>query len=518
VLRTAQQAIKATLDAANLQCDNFQRGGGSQDDNNAGQLAHLSLRGYPEGAFYSDGSARDAICVTTQPRSRLTRQVENPRRFPMAIRPPYSLVNLTRAFLAGPWTRRSLVRRGNRACPGLGNWIRVTVRQLLTAFGTEAAPSHDGLLSFFWPALKATAANLTLGKHFWFPMTMLPRGGPAQTWNVPPVTTAGQLAQWLGVSPAHLDWLADVRGLAAKQQSSKLRHYVCHWQPRRRGRFRLVESPKQKLKSIQRKILHEILDRIPPHSAVHGFRPGRSILTYAAPHVGQQIVLRFDLRDFFPSIRSSRVHALFRTAGYPEEVARLLTGLCTSRIPLEVWEERPDPRGGDYKMGELLREPHLPQGAPTSPALANLCAYHLDVRLDGLAHSLQAVYTRYADDLAISGGEMLERCARRVQVAVAVIAFEEGLEMHFRKSRFMRRGVCQQLAGIVVNECPNLRRRVYDELKAILTNCVRHGPNTQNLAGHSDFRSHLLGRIAHFSMVHPHRGKKLRALFEKIEW
>jgi RNA-directed DNA polymerase len=89
-------------------------------------------------------------------------------------------------------------------------------------------------------------------------------------------------------------------------------------------------------------------------------------------------------------------------------------------------------------------------------------------------------------------------------VAVAVIAAEEGFELHFQKSRFMRREVCQQLAGVVVHERPNVRRAVFDELKAILTNCVRHGPHTQNRAKHADFRGHLLGRIAH--VVHPSHG------------
>jgi hypothetical protein len=140
------------------------------------------------------------------------------------------------------------------------------------------------------------------------------------------------------------------------------------------------------------------------------------------------------------------------------------------------------------------------------------------VRLSKLAESTGANYTRYADDLAFSGGEKLARSARRFQVAVAVIAAEEGFALHFQKSRFMRRGVRQQLAGIVVNERPNVRRAVYDELKAILTNCIRHGPESQNRSGQSDFRASLLGRIAFLQMIHPRRGSKLRLLFERITW
>lgn len=435
-------------------------------------------------------------------------------------KPPFPLVNLANAFLAGPWNSSQLLKRGKRACPNNATWMRKTVRQLLKVFGPETAPSFDSLVKFLLtdPKVSLSSVHLQAGEIFWIPSTMTPRGAAALSWKVPALTSVGQLAEWLGVSPGRLDWLADVRGWTIKLPTQKLRHYVYHWQPRRRGRFRLVESPKPLLKTVQRKILHDLLDLIPPHPAAHGFRPGRSILTFAAPHAGRRIVLRFDLRDFFSSIRGAGVHALFRIAGYPKEVARLLTGLCTARIPTEVWEQRPDPRAADFKLGDRLRGPHLPQGAPTSPGLANLCAHRLDIRLHGLAQACQAIYTRYADDLAFSGGKLLERSARRFQVAVAVIAAQEGFDLHFQKSRFMRQGVCQQLAGIVVNQCPNIRRDLYDALKAILTNCVRHGPQTQNRAGHADFRSHLLGRIAYVQMIHPHRGAKLRGLFEKISW
>jgi RNA-directed DNA polymerase len=430
----------------------------------------------------------------------------------------YALLNLGRAFLAGSWNSKELLKRGKRACPQDRPWITKAVRRLLRVFG-EHPPSLHKLIGFLRSDPKLPRVlNLSVGEYFATAPVMSPSGSAARSWQVPSLTTPGQLADWLGVPANLLDWFADVRAWSVQQPAAKLRHYVYHWQPRRRGRFRLVESPKPTLKRMQRKILRELLDVIPPHQAVHGFRRGRSVLSYAAPHAGQRIVLRFDLRDFFPSVRASRVHALFRTIGYPDEVARLLTGLCTSCVPAEVWDQRPEPQAADMALGNRLRARHLPQGAPTSPALANLCAFRLDVRLQGLAESLQATYTRYADDLAFSGGDLLARAARRFQVAVAVIAAEEGFHLHFQKSRFMRRGLCQQLAGIVVNERPNIKRGAYDELKAILTNCVRHGPISQNRAGHADFRGYLLGRIAYVQMLNPARAAKLRALFEKIVW
>jgi hypothetical protein len=232
------------------------------------------------------------------------------------------------------------------------------------------------------------------------------------------------------------------------------------------------------------------------------------------------MVLRFDLRHFFPSVRAARVHRVFRTAGYPVRVARLLTGLCTNVVPEDMWQTAPGPEQPPLSREEqtLFRSPHLAQGAPTSPALANLCAHRLDCRLHALAQSLKAVYTRYADDLAFSGGEELEWSARRFQVQVCRIALEEGFEVHTRKSRFMRQGVRQQLVGVVVNERPNLRRPEYDRLKAILHNCACRGPAAQNRDGHADFRSHLLGRIAHVTLLNPVRGQRLRNLFDRIRW
>src|SRR5207253_7777935 len=112
--------------------------------------------------------------------------------------------------------------------------------------------------------------------------------------------------------------------------------------------------------------------------------------------------------------------------------------------------------------------PHLPQGAPTSPALANLCAFGLDRRLAALAERVGATYSRYADDLAFSGDAWLLGHAEGVRRTVAEIAREEGFRVNERESQLMSRAGRQRICGIVVNERPNLARTDFDRLKATL--------------------------------------------------
>jgi hypothetical protein len=412
---------------------------------------------------------------------------------------------LAAALVDGPWLPGELIARGAAFLGECPRWLPALARRILTAFPQDAPRPDAETLALFIHRDKGfrTATERTFRRQL--------QMGPCP-WPVPSLPSPAVLAGWLGLTPGELDWFADCQGREGHLPPGPLRHYTYRWLAKRSGRARLIEMPRPRLKAIQRRLLRELLDRIPAHEAAHAYRRGRSVLTYAAPHAGRAIVLRFDLRDFFPSVRAARVHALFRTAGYPAAVARLLTGLCTNVVPAEVRGAAP------WDGAVAYAAPHLPQGAPTSPALANLCAYRLDCRLVALAESLGARYTRYADDLAFSGGEELERCARRFQVLVCRAALEEGFEVHTRKSRFMRRGVRQQLAGVVVNERPNVKRADYDRLKATLCNCARHGPASQNRDGRADFRAHLLGRIAYVGLLNPARGARLRRLFDQVAW
>jgi RNA-directed DNA polymerase len=335
----------------------------------------------------------------------------------------------------------------------------------------------------------------------------------------PELPTEAALARWFEIDPQHLRWRADLSGRNRRHSSGPLRTYRYRWIPKKHGPPRLLEIPKAGLKQMQRKILREILDAVPVHPAAHGFCAGRSIVTNAKVHCGKPALLRFDLTDFFPSVSSARVFRIFRTIGYPPDVARLLMGICTTSLPADIWNARATAGGhADFLVRQRLFTRHLPQGAPTSPALANLAAGRLDRRLASLAAGLKIDCTRYADDLTFSGGEDLARQRKRFATLVAVIAEDEGFSLNHRKTRLMRSGVRQHVTGVVVNVRPNVTRAEFDQLKAILTNCVRHGPVSQNRDALPDFRAHLAGRVAHVRSVHPARGEKLRLLLETIRW
>jgi RNA-directed DNA polymerase len=429
---------------------------------------------------------------------------------------------LARVFLDGNWTSQELCERYYGLFGRRWRWVRPFVDRLLKhSFGTPR-PRHVSVVGFIRSDrgfIKACSkhdlivSNWLVGKPEMCPVEA------ATAWQLPAICTPNELADWIGIRRRELDWFADIRLLNYKRYLERLSHYRYRILEKRFGQVRLIESPKTRLKAIQRRILTGILDGIPPHSAAQGFRSGTSICTFAMPHVGQEVVVRLDLRDFFPSISRARIQSLFRTVGYPELVADLLAGICTTATPYEAWK-----RGGDAETEEMRNarwryaRPHLPQGAPGSPALANLCAYRLDCRLSALADASGAVYTRYADDLAFSGGLRFRRSARRFCVHVAAIAMEEDFAVHYRKTRIMHQSTRQHLAGIVVNETLNIRRQDFDQLKAMLTNCVRFGPHGQNRTGHTDFRRHLEGRIAFVHMVNPVKGKRLMELSRQIRW
>ncbi len=331
-------------------------------------------------------------------------------------------------------------------------------------------------------------------------------------WRLPVLREPEDIAEWLGVSVNRLAWLSH-RCRKGMAEGAKQSHYFQQWRKKKSGGVRLIEAPKTELRAIQRKILHELLDRVPTSNAAHGFVRGRSIRTHAAIHTKPAILLKFDLQEFYPSVSFNRVVAIFRAIGYCREAALWLARLTTTSLPT-VMSMPSEARSVAWRY----QARHLPQGAPTSPALANLSAYWLDQRLSGLARKFDARYSRYADDLTFSGDESLDTKLRLMIPLIQQIIHREKFQNNVRKRQVLRRHQRQVVTGVVVNEKPNVSRRDVDRLKAILTNCVHHGPSSQNRDQHPNFAAHLAGRIAHVAQFHAPRAEKLRAIYSRIDW
>jgi len=333
----------------------------------------------------------------------------------------------------------------------------------------------------------------------------------APNHDLPCFGSINDLARWLDVSLTQLDWLADLKRVDINQ-AEKYKHYHYHSLTKRRGGIRIIESPKTILKEVQRHIHINLLSKVSPHHSAHGFRKNHSCLSHAKNHTHQQYLFTFDLDNYFHSIDWFCVYKVFTKLGYNNEIANYLSALCTHKFI------------GDKSLlialnseqRKKIKQRHLAQGAPTSPALSNLVMTKLDKRLDGLAKSLQLNYSRYADDLAFSGNK--HRDWRFLEPLIASICLEEGFKLNHRKSKTIHCHQRQKITGIIVNQGTNIDRRYFDQIKATLTNCIRHGIENQNINGHENFQSHLLGQIIFVSSLNKNRGEKLFKLYQKISF
>lgn len=318
--------------------------------------------------------------------------------------------------------------------------------------------------------------------------------------DIPQLATLDAISDWLFLPIERLEYLADMHFRYENHGDTAVNHYHYVLHRKKSGGMRVIEAPKHSLKTVQRQILRGILDKVPIHPDAFGFAKGRSCLNAANRHAGEQVVLCFDLKDFFPSIGAGRIFGLFRCLGYPHQVARCLAALCTSITPSRVVERigRPD--------RHTYRKPHLPQGSPASPALANLAVFTLDKRLSALAKSVDANYSRYADDLSFSGDN---RVAGTLLRAVPDIVGDEGFQLNSAKTRIMSNTSRQVVTGVVVNHHLNVTRKAFDQLKAIIHAC---GKAEDLRLNDPVFRISLLGKIGWVEAVNPHRGNKLLEL------
>lgn len=322
------------------------------------------------------------------------------------------------------------------------------------------------------------------------------------------------VAQLLAVDSGELAWLADLES-RERRAAEPLRHYRWSALPKRDG-IRLLAAPKPRLKEAQRRLLRNLVAKIPVHEAAHGAVPGRGVRSALLPHADADVIVRMDLADFFPTISAGRVAGLLEAVGVSADVARVIAGLCTTVVPLRVWHDLPRAESSTeaqsrHGLGLLLRGAHLPQGAPTSPAIANAVLYRMDRRLSALAERHGARYTRYVDDLIFGGNRRLPRA--QLIAAVTEVVLSGGFAVAHRKTVVLPAHRRQALLGAVINERPALARNERDRLRAIVHNCRVNGPATQGFS-----RDVLLGHVSAAGALDAHFGERLRREFDEIRW
>lgn len=318
-----------------------------------------------------------------------------------------------------------------------------------------------------------------------------------QELQLPLLATPADVATALGVTIPRLRWLAFHAEAATRT------HYVRFRVPKRSGGTRELAAPHRDLRRCQRWILDNILSKVPLHPAAHGFVPGRSTLTNAAGHVGRDVVVNTDLKDFFPSITFPRVKGLFGRLGYSPAAATILALLCTESPRRTV-----EYAGKVYHVATGPRA--LPQGASTSPALSNLVAWRLDRRLSCLAEKLGWTYTRYADDATFSASAEAAGKVGYLLARIRHITADEGFTVNEAKTRVLRASAAQTVTGIVVNRRPGVPRKQVRRLRAILHRARREGLAAQNRQKHPHFAAWVHGMVAYISMVNPDQGQALR--------
>lgn len=210
--------------------------------------------------------------------------------------------------------------------------------------------------------------------------------------------------------------------------------YTHHKISKGNGKYRYIYAPNEKLKEKQNEILQEMYKK-KPHPANHGFIPGKSIVTNASHHIGRTYVLSMDIKNFFPSTTEDKVVKIL-TRFFPDQLQNL---------PVLTYLN------------------HLPQGAPTSPYIANFALYDFDEKLSLYCETFDACYTRYADDIVISFDE--------AEVPEILNFVNENLNsenyyLSFKKTHLAHKSRRQKVTGIVVNEKLSIPYEVRNNIRA----------------------------------------------------
>lgn len=292
-------------------------------------------------------------------------------------------------------------------------------------------------------------------------------------------------------------------------------------------KYRTICVPQPAIMRVQRWIAQNILNEVEPHPASFAFAPGRDLVDAAWRHTEAKWLLKMDVRHFFESISERRVYWVFRRLGYTALLSFQMARLCTRLAVHRQQDDRFRMGRGDSALPyRRHKQGHLPQGAPTSPMLANLVMAPFDRRVQELAQSGGWTYTRYADDLAFSRRDASTRglaldLSRRIQGEL--VSF--GLVHHREKTSIAPPGARKLLLGVLIDSPkPTLTREFRNNVETHLF--ALSSPNVgveahrlkRGFASSIGMRRHIEGLIAFAHQVDHAYAAKLYARFNLIDW
>ncbi|MBR3283083.1 MAG: RNA-directed DNA polymerase [Ruminococcus sp.] len=258
---------------------------------------------------------------------------------------------------------------------------------------------------------------------------------------------------------------------------------------------RMLSVPNAFLKTVQRRILDQYLYQLEESEYSTAYCKGKSLLDNASPHVGKECVLKLDISHFFDSIDDDMVYLVMKRLGLSVPATALLTHLCTYRAK-------------------------LPQGAPTSPYIANLAMKQFDEKLGRWCSERNIAYTRYCDDMTFSGSKAAIRESRIIS-KVRSMMYRMGFMLNDKKTVFISSSQQQRVTGIVVNEKPVLSRTQRRAIRQEVYYCQKYGAAKSikrrklNISPDKYLHS-LLGRIAFALQIEPDNSE-MKGYFETVK-
>lgn len=331
-------------------------------------------------------------------------------------------------------------------------------------------------------------------------------GGDLTSLNklgLPELNSLANIADAIGLNTEDLVWLCYERA------TSEFDHYTRFEIPKRSGGKRLISSPKPKMRQAQSWININILNLLKPSIYCYAFRPNTSIVDNAKQHMNKKVVIKLDIKDFFPSITFNRVRGYFEFLGYNPGVSTVLALLCTDAPRMRVTI-----KGRSQIVAVGARS--LPQGACTSPAIANLIASRLDARLAGLIKTFNGdwSYTRYADDLTFSTSNPEPEIGKLI-AAVNHISNDEKFVIKSEKTRIMRAPRRQSVTGLLVGDQVRIPKATIKNMRALFYNIESKGQEVVSEEIKKNALNVAHGYWAYLYMVNPKQADKY---LKKHKW